>query len=148
MRKRNGVKSSPSMRKKHTRKPLAEQYAFRRPVTVDRHRTIGYPPPLSSFMENSPFDVRDSSSFTPSQAPFPGMLPGHSGAKGERPGRYCDCGPADFTWTQSDAGVLVAHSAVVLFLRRDVRGDGLPHEVHSPQCRGSQHWPPHLLHPR
>src|SRR6266567_2601522 len=74
MRKRNGVKSSPSMRKKHTRKPLAEQYAFRRPVTVDRHRTLGYPPPLSSPMENSPFDVRDSSSFTPSQAPFPGML--------------------------------------------------------------------------
>src|SRR5690349_11938256 len=31
---------------------------------------------------------------------FPGILPGHSGAKGERPGRYRDCGPADFTWAQ------------------------------------------------
>src|SRR2546423_14569156 len=52
----------------------ASQYAFRRPATVDRHRMIGYPPPLSSPMENSPFDARDSSSFTPSQAPFPGLL--------------------------------------------------------------------------
>src|SRR5256884_8578695 len=74
MRKRKGVKSSPSMRKKHTRKPLAEQYAFRRPVRVDRHRTIGYPPLWSSPMENSPFDARNSSSFTPSPTPFPGML--------------------------------------------------------------------------
>src|SRR3989441_876951 len=79
---------------------------------------------------------------------FPWVLPGHSGAKGERPGRHSDCGPADFTWTQPDAGVLMAHSAVVLFLRRDVRGDGLLHEVDSPERRGSQHWPPDLLHPR
>jgi hypothetical protein len=60
--------------KKHTRKSLPEQYAFRRPVTVDRHRTIGYLSPLSSSMENSPFDARNGSSFTPSPTPFPGML--------------------------------------------------------------------------
>src|SRR6266702_3486515 len=63
---------------------------------------------------------------------FPGILPGHSGAKGERPDRHRDCSPADFTRTQPDAGVLVAHSAVVLFLRRDVWCNGLLHEVDSP----------------
>jgi subtilase family serine protease len=36
-------------------------------------------------------------------------------------------------------GFLMAHPAVVLFRRRDVRCDGLPHEVDSPERRGSYH---------
>jgi len=68
---------------------------------------------------------------------FPGVLPGHSGTKGERSGRHRDCSPSDCTGARPDAGVLVAHPAVVLFRGRDVRWNGLPYEVDSTECRGS-----------
>lgn len=56
-------------------------------------------------------------------------------------------GSADCTGTWPDAGVRVAHTAVVLFRGRDVRGDGLLHQIDSSGHRGSQPWPADLLHP-
>src|SRR5260221_14591220 len=77
----------------------------------------------------------------------PGELPGHTGTTGERPGRDRDCGSTDCTGARPDAGVRVAHTAVVLFCRRDVRGDGLLHQVDSSGYCGSQHWSADLLYP-
>src|ERR1051326_593302 len=78
---------------------------------------------------------------------FPGILPGLSGTKGERPGCHRNRRPAHFAWTQPYAGVLVAHNPLVLFRGCDVGHNCLPYKVDSAGHRGSRHWPPGLLHP-
>src|SRR5258708_27608843 len=63
-----------SLRKKHTRKSPTEQYAVRRRVTANRHRKIDYPTQAANYAQNSPFDARNSTSFTLPGMPYQGML--------------------------------------------------------------------------